>query len=273
MNIDNVVKLIPVVIKSLKEEYVFPNEVIKDGIFKLLEKHCTVVYYPLKNEKNRGFHIKRFVKDKREDFVYINTEKTLAEQVFAAAHELGHVWNVVEKIHEHMPEESFDSDDEELIINRFAAELLMPAEIFRRSFYMHLKEIEPNSQSIKLENLIRIVVMQMNDFMVPFEAVRRRFVETEIMSEQVAEVMDKNKNVILKLVELFAKDQNTLLDSATRKKTIPGLRGMLEKIEKEHLLDEYSICKIKKDFDIDSVSGSLDEIIKLNVGDKADGEN
>ena len=274
MNIDRVVDLIPSVIMSLKEEYAFKNAVIKDGIFKLLEKHCTVVYYPLQNEKNRGFHIKRFVKDAREDFVYINTAKPLAEQVFTAAHELGHVWNIVQKIQERMPGESFDGEDEEILINRFAAELLMPADEFRRSFYMHLKEMEPNSQAIKLENLIKITVLQMNDFMVPYEAVRRRFVETQIMSEQVAKVMDKNKKVILKLIEVFSQDQNTLLDSVTEKKAIPGLRAMLDKIEKEKLLDEYSICAIKKDFDMDSVSGSLDEVINLNMGDnKANGEN
>ena len=131
MDIDRVVELIPPVIVELKKEYAFSNDAIKDGIFRLLEKHCTVVYYPLNNEKTRGFHVKRFVKDRREDFVFINTANPVSEQIFGAAHELGHVWEVANKILKEMPGQSFTPDEEEIVINRFAAELLMPQDIFR----------------------------------------------------------------------------------------------------------------------------------------------
>ena len=92
MNWEKIVEQIPTVIEKIRIDYILNNMIIKDDIFGILEKHCTVVYYPIKNEINCGFHTKRYVKDKLEDFVYINTAKTVAEQVFAAAHELGHVW-------------------------------------------------------------------------------------------------------------------------------------------------------------------------------------
>jgi hypothetical protein len=63
-----------------------------------------------------------------------------------------------------------------------------------------------------------------------------------------------------------------MLDRVTAKKTIPGLRTMLEQIENNKLLDDYTICKIKKDFDIDSVSGSLDEIVNVYTGDQLNGQ-
>ncbi len=96
----------------IKKEYAFSNDAIKDGIFRLLEKHCTEVYYPLNNEKTRGFHVKRFVKARREDFVFINTANPVSEQIFGAAHELGHVWEVANKILKEMPGQSFTPDEE-----------------------------------------------------------------------------------------------------------------------------------------------------------------
>ena len=57
--------------------------------------------------------------------MYINTAKTIAEQVFAAAHELGHVWGVATQVWELAGEHGvLESKIEERIINRFAAELL-----------------------------------------------------------------------------------------------------------------------------------------------------
>ncbi len=101
MDWNKINSLIPEVVKSVRKEYIVNNAIIKDDIFKILEKHCIVVYYPIADEtKNRGFHIKRFLEGKLTDFVYINTAKTTAEQVFAAAHELGHVWDVACKVWE-----------------------------------------------------------------------------------------------------------------------------------------------------------------------------
>jgi Zn-dependent peptidase ImmA (M78 family) len=272
MDIYKIVELIPPVIADLKKEYVFSNDAIKDGIFNILEKHCVVVYYPLGDEATRGFHVKRFVKDKREDFVYINTAKPVSEQIFAAAHELGHVWDVAGKIAKELSDESFSTEEEEFVINRFAAELLMPSDMFKRTFYIHALDLNVNQKAIKLEDLVRIAVMQMNDYMVPYEAVRRRLVETKILSAKDGKILDDNRATIEEVVKLFAKDQNTMLDRVTEKKTIPGLRSMLERIEKNHLLDDYSICKIKKDFDIDDVSGSLDELINIEIGEQSDGK-
>ena len=57
-------------------------------------KKCTVIYYPLRNEKNCGFHIKKIVGDSLEDFVY----KPMTNQIFVAAHELGHIYMVAENV-------------------------------------------------------------------------------------------------------------------------------------------------------------------------------
>ena len=93
--IENVIREI---VSHIKKECIIQNTAIRDDIFSILEDKCTVMYYPLQNEKNRGFHIKRIVKNQLEDFVYINTAKPIVEQIFTAAHELGHIFEVSKKV-------------------------------------------------------------------------------------------------------------------------------------------------------------------------------
>ena len=183
MNWGKIVEQIPAVIDRIRKDYLLQNMTIKDDIFGILEKLCVVVYYPLENEVNCGFHTKRFVKDRLEDFVYINTAKPLADQVFAAAHELGHVWGVAIEVWEAAGEtEALTIDEEERIINRFAAELLMPGDEFKKTFWAHMREQKLIPNQVKVEDLVRVMVMQMNDYMVPYESVRRRMIETDIVS-------------------------------------------------------------------------------------------
>jgi len=265
MDWEKIVEQIPTVIEKVRTDYVLNNMIIKDDIFGILEKHCTVVYYPIENEINCGFHTKRFVKDKLEDFVYINTAKTVAEQVFAAAHELGHVWGVATQVWELAGEQgTLESKTEERIINRFAAELLMPTKEFRKTFLAHMEKLGLDTNKLRLVDLIRIMVLQMNDYMVPYESVRRRVVETKIITQELGEALLKNEEAILPLVNAFSKDQNTMLDRVTAKKTIPGLRNLLETAEKSGELSIYTINKIKRDFDIDDISGTED-IVEISI--------
>lgn len=273
MNWDRLVELIPEVISSVRTDYVLNNMIIKDDIFGILEKHCTVVYYPIENEKNCGFHIKRYVKDGLEDFVYINTAKTIAEQVFTAAHELGHVWGVADRVWERAGEKGvLENKIEEQIINRFAAELLMPTKEFQKTFQAHMEKLELDPRKLRLVDLVYVMVLQMNDYMVPYESVRRRTVETNIISSAVGEQLLKNEKIVLTLVEAFSKDQNTMRDRVTAKKTIPGLRVLIEEAEKNKNVSPYIIKKIKKDFDIADIN-ETDEMVELSIDGGAYGEN
>lgn len=273
MNWDKIVELIPSVIEKVRTDYVLNNIIIKDDIFGILEKHCTVVYYPIEKEKNCGFHTKRFVKDKLEDFVYINTAKPIADQVFAAAHELGHVWGVATQVWEQAGEpEILESKIEERIVNRFAAELLMPTKEFRITFHAHMEKLALDSNKLRLVDLIRVMVLQMNDYMVPYESVRRRVIETNIISPEVGDVLLKSEKAILPLVDAFSKDQNTMLDRVTAKKTIPGLRNLIEMAEKSGELSQYTISKIKKDFDIDDISETNNNV-EISIDGGNYGEN
>lgn len=265
MDWEKIMKQIQAVIGEVRTNYVLNNMIIRDDIFGILEKYCTVVYYPIENEINCGFHTQRFVKDKLEHFVYINTAKTVAEQVFAAAHELGHVWGVATRVWELAREQGeLESKIEERIINRFAAELLMPEKEFRKTFSVHMEKLGFDSKRLRFVDLIHVMVLQMNDYMVPYESVRRRAIETKIINPKLGEVLSENREAILPLVNAFSKDQNTMLDRVTAKKTIPGLRNLLEKVGKNGKMSIYMINRIKKDFDIDDIDGT-DDIVEVSL--------
>ena len=50
MNWEKIMEQNPIAIEKVRRDYVLNNMVIRDDIFGILEKHCTVVYYPIENE-------------------------------------------------------------------------------------------------------------------------------------------------------------------------------------------------------------------------------
>ena len=267
MGNDTESKIIKDIIYDIKNKCVIKNDAIKDDIFSILEQHCTVVYYPLKNEKNRGFHITRLVKDDTRDFVYINTDKPISEQIFAAAHEFGHIFGVADIVWKKLGHtDKITEDEEERITNLFAAELLMPEERFISALKMHVKETKVNPSSIKLGELVYIMFLLMNDFMVPYVAVRKRMLETKAVSEKDAAFLVKKEESILQLISILSKDKNTYLEKGTDVKTISGLRQLLDAVEQSGHGDEYLVCRIKKDFNIDDIP-IHDEQLNISLGD------
>ncbi len=268
MNWVEIYQQIPQVVTEAKEEYILKNNIIKDDIFRILEKHCVVLYYPFDDEENsRGFHIKRFLKGSLVDFVYINTAKPVAEQIFGAAHELGHVWGVANKIWQSLGYNGSPSEiDEERVVNRFAAELLMPEILFRKSFFVHISEMGFDSKRIRLEEIIRVMVMQMSDYMVPYEAVRRRLIETGIVTKEIGEVLNPKHERIKEIVEIFSKELNAIFSSPTNKATIPDLRDTILEAEKTGAVSEYILSKIKKDFSVGEVEVT-DELLTISGED------
>ena len=273
MEWENIVKAIQDVIIRIRMEYVINNTIIRDDVFGILEKYCTVLYYPLDDEKNCGFHIKKLVKDVLKDFVYINTAKPIETQVFTAAHELGHIWGVAEEVWEKVGcEEDLCKDLEEDITNRFAAELLMPKDIFITTFMTCMQNIGIDKSNVKVDDLIKIVAMQMSEFLVPYEAVRKRMHETNIIGDSVRDYLKKNQDSILEKIAIYSKDQNSRLEKETRSKTIPGIRILIEKAEANKSLDQYMLKKIKRDFNIQDVD-TEDDVLEIHLGESQDGKD
>ena len=92
------IKKIQTFISEIKHNEKIDNAVIRDDVFSILEKKCTVLYFPLKDDDIDGFHIERTINGQKKDFVFINSAKKTEKQIFIAAHELGHLFKIINKI-------------------------------------------------------------------------------------------------------------------------------------------------------------------------------
>ena len=252
----------------------FQNPLLREEVLDLLDRYCTVVYYPVDDTGNNGFRLKRmpFADGTRQDFVFINTAQTLEKQVFTAAHELGHIWNVDEVvIKEHNLEDT--TDMREHIINRFAAILLMPDDKFGISVRAGLKEYgEQGKKTITYVNLLRMIVGLMNHFFAPMKAVVLRLVELKFFREDVAKVLLGYDDITAeafaeRIHELCVECGYTNLLNPSRKKYIEGLAQKLDIAESNNLVSPNKIRVMREKFGLPASSGELglDDIISLDT--------
>ncbi len=264
MNLNNI---LPISIENKISEYIkdkldgteyqkYSKEPIRDKVLNLLDTLCIVVYFPLENEDNNGFHITDmpFSNGVKQNFVYINTAQTMEKQVFTAAHELGHIWRV-EKLDFEMAELQLDEKEmKELIINRFAATLLMPEELVHEKWNCEFGRLCEKDGKLTIFNLLKIIVLIMDFFFVPMKAVVLRLLELDIIDKDTANLMLGNDDItesdinyaVQKLISALGFVQ---FKNPTYKKWIDGFEEKLDKADKENILNKNKINNLRKLFD------------------------
>lgn len=156
------------------------NDIIGQQIFSILSLYARVIYYPLGKDAVWGFtRIKGSTDGVKgnKPFVAINSSIPYDCQIFAAAHELYHIWfeNKVDVIPANIIDETIN-DRNELKANRFAAEFLVDEELL-------LKEIRIYSidcAKISLKDILRLA----NLFSVPYRTMVKRLYEIGSISKQ-----------------------------------------------------------------------------------------
>lgn len=253
-----------------KLNVLFPNIILRSDVLQILDRYCTVIYYPLPDEGNNGFHISNIpdLKGENQHFVYINTAQSLEKQVFTAAHELGHAWDVdkfviksfeknhIERIKQQ--EKKYGTDGlEERIVNRFAAEMLMPEEVFRTQYENELNKIEKSDKGIPLSKFLKVVAFLMNFFLVPMKSVIIRMAELKILNIETANILTSEKELLLasivkKEIERINREGGyTDLYIPTKKKYISGLVEMLEMAERTKSVSEEKIKAMRERFELE----------------------
>lgn len=235
----------------------YTNTPIKDGVLSLLDTLCIVVYYPLPNEGNNGFHITDmpFANGTKENFVYINTAQTMEKQVFTAAHELGHIWCVDDIILDICPSLKDKKNIREAIINRFAATLLMPSNLFENKWETEYNKNCEKDGKIAIVNLLKIVVLLMEYFFAPMKAVVLRLLELDIIDEDIANILLGNdeipENVIDAAVQKIISSLGFIqFKNPTFKKWIEGFDEILDKADEGNLVLKSKIEKMRNKFDL-----------------------
>ena len=145
----------------------------------------------------------------------------------------------------------------------------MPIDEFREAFFAHMDELGIKAGKVKLEEVVHVIVLQMNDFMVPYESVRRRLEETNIMKKDAADYLLSKQEEALELAAIFIKDRNTYLGNRTAVKTVSGIRTLIENAESQENVDNYLLMKIKKEFDIADMP-IAEEGFEIHIGDNSD---
>lgn len=147
------------------------NDIIGTQIFSILGLYARVIYYPLGKSAPWGFtRISGSRNDASLDkpFVAINTSIPIQCQVFAAAHELYHIW--YEQNPDVLPGDLLDEEGKETNekkANRFAAEFLVDE--------MMLKQEMDTYQIKKIS--IKAALQLADLFVVPYQAIVKRLFE------------------------------------------------------------------------------------------------
>lgn len=171
-------------------EYSKLNDVIGGQIFNILELQNKVLYYPIEDEDVWGFS----EKIKGISFVWINTAIPYDKQVFAAAHELYHLWfenygDVILKKDFEELNNDISISEIELRANRFAAEFLINEELLLQEMRTYGVE--------KTKICIKGILKLSNLFVVPYKTMVKRLYEVKLINKkQYAEFMELSNEQI-----------------------------------------------------------------------------
>lgn len=260
---------------ELKERYI--NQLLREDILALLDRYCTVVYYPIDDKKNNGFHVSYPDGEQSIDIVYINTNQTKEKQIFTAAHELGHIWKLDRHIQEALGIQ-LSYDQQEQVMNRFAAELLMPSGPCAAFVSRRNREFLLENGTMKAVDLLRTIVAVMNEYFVPYKAVVLRLFELNILPDESAKILlegndDLPFDAVQQFVENTAKEEGySRLFQVDKRKWIEGLKELLDEADQGGGIAEYRIECIRKRFGLDlpDSGAALQNLVPIEKEEEAD---
>ncbi|MCM1430718.1 MAG: ImmA/IrrE family metallo-endopeptidase [Muribaculaceae bacterium] len=246
---EKTVKVIQEFVEQKRDKENIVNQVIRDDVFALLEKHCIVLYYPLEDDKIEGCHLIKPLCEREEQFVFINTTKAVQEQTWTAAHELGHVWKVDHYVKNQLKRSDFDSED---IVNRFAAELLLPESIFREEIRQRLEEYHYKGSVMSTETMVRLVTYLMNYFCTPYKAVIRRFIELDYIKESSEEAFlqgFQRQEALYRRLRL--ENQYTRLETINRACSMEMIEQDIKQLEETIYPESMKINRLRELFHLE----------------------
>lgn len=226
------------------------NDIIGTQIFSILSLYARVIYYPLGNEAPWGFTRISGSKDDatlEKPFVAINTSIPLDCQVFAAAHELYHIW--YEQNPDVLPSDLLNEQNnkiEEKKANRFAAEFLVDEMLLKKEIDLYKIDIKTIKGVLQLCDL----------FVVPYRTMAKRLREINLISDiELHEYLNEAEDSINKYRKIYSfalrsPDERIMMDNLIELTVKAYDAGYITFEKMEYLLD---ICNLKpEDIGIES---------------------
>lgn len=182
------------------------SNIVQDDIFSILKNYARtkgisleLLRFPVKDEDFCALTCVR----KEKIFVYVNSWLPLSNQIFAAAHELYHIWCFIEEKDisvlrkgsllnaSDMDEDVKNNEDREA--NAFAGMLLVPSKVL----FEQMKIYGISREKQNLEDIIQLMAI----FSVPYKAILLRLYEEGYMNlEHVNEFLKIEKEVLKKKI-------------------------------------------------------------------------
>lgn len=182
------------------------QDIIGQQIFSILGLYARVFYYPLGKGGPWGITYMTGMENTgsiEKPFVAINTSIPIDAQVFAAAHELYHIWYdkkaeaLSSSILDELNGQDKHSDISELKANRFAAEFLVDEDLLHSE--MKLYSITPGKITIK--NILTLASL----FTVSYKTMVKRLYDVSAISqEEHKEYLGNSESVINQLCKRFS---------------------------------------------------------------------
>lgn len=193
---DKYLSIIMQEVSDIRREYSLNSDSpICDYIFAILKNECILLEWPEDKQLDLdGFSTDKVVNGQLETIVYINSAKNKEKQNFCAAHELGHRHKLERLISDAFPGDMFIPSTIEDIMNRFAAELMMPANDFKKrgsELYSKCLGKIGDKNVVFVKKLLQAIVQLMDFYYVPYKAVVIRFKEMDIISSELSEALQK----------------------------------------------------------------------------------
>lgn len=158
------------------------NDIIGMQIFSILGLYSRVIFYPLGDDAPWGFTDIKGTNDNHSEnvFVVLNSSISVDCQIFAAAHELYHIW--YEKKADIITGSDLDySDDDrtEQMASRFAAEFLVNEELLKNE----VKSYVNDPDKLTMRDILKLAEL----FVVPYKTMVRRLFEIGIINSDSQE--------------------------------------------------------------------------------------
>ena len=245
----NLSERISKIISDKAKEYISDNKLevpIGTQIFSELKRVSILLLYPLFDENANGICVIKTVKNKKKKFIFINTNNDITKQVYTAAHEIGHIIDIDYEV----KKEIEFNDDPELIVNRFASELLMPKDIFISAFEKIKEKQLGKKMNVDFDDINILIFDLMLFFKVPYRAVCYRMGELSVLSENDVNKLEKYEREHKNDIEaaLMQNEKYAELVKIDRKKEFGNIDELIKRAEDGNLTFKTKIERIKELF-------------------------
>ena len=213
------------------------NDIIGNQIFSILSLYARVIYYPLGKDAPWGF---TRISGSRNDaalekpFVAINTSIPLDCQVFAAAHELYHIW--YEQNPDVLPADLLNEQDKavsEKKANRFAAEFLVDEMLLKQEIDLY------KISDITIKSILQLCEL----FVVPYRTMAKRLREIGLISDdELQKFLNESEESINKYRKMYSfvlrdPDERVVMDNLIELAVTAYAEGYVTYEKLEHLLE------------------------------------